>query len=262
MQKELQFIKDYSKKFDFVYIEIVNEDTIPLVYDLYYHKNENIRENIKDSMYYFYVGKYYCIKNKKRRYFYGNKNKNKNIELMKKYYLIAIDMNNSYAMNSLATHYYKKKEIILMKQYYLMAIELKNPASMYNLANHYYYERDFEQSEKYYLMAIEWNHYNSFVYLVQIYEEQKKYKEIIELLEKHKNNSDIRETWKIWFQFCHARETTVKRKEECSICYEVKDLIQYDCISHYYCKTCYLRMNKCAFCKVPKNSYFEDMFWI
>jgi len=260
----VQFIEEFLMIYDFKYIEIENKETVELVYDLYYHKNENIKENVQDSMYYFYVGRYFLIKNKKRRYYNGNRNKNKikNVELMKHYYLMAIDRHNSHAMNELATHYFKKKQFVLMKHYFLMAINLKNSTSMYNLANHYYFENDFEQSEKYYLMAIESNHHDSFIYLVQLYEEQKKYNEIIELLEKHQKDPNVKETWKRWFHFCHARETTVKREEECSVCYEVKDLIQYDCISHYYCKTCYLRMNKCAFCKVPKHPYFEEMFWI
>jgi len=82
-----------------------------------------------------------------------------NYELMKKYYLMAIELNNSGAMNNLARHYqYNEKNYDLMKKYYLMAIQLNDSDAMNNLA--YYYkntEKNYDLMKKYYLMGIELN---------------------------------------------------------------------------------------------------------
>ena len=82
--------------------------------------------------------------------------KKQNYELMKKYYLISIDKDNSDSMNNLG-YYYKNIEnnYDLMKKYYLMAIEMGNSNAMYNLG--YYYQTvnyNFELMKKNYLMAI------------------------------------------------------------------------------------------------------------
>jgi hypothetical protein len=50
--------------------------------------------------------------------------------------------------------------------------------------------------------------------------------------------------------------------DKCPICYEVKDLILYDCVVHHYCIQCYDKQNLCALCKVPKNDYYHDLFEI
>ena len=50
--------------------------------------------------------------------------------------------------------YYVKKDYILMKKYFLMAIEKEDIYAMYHLG--YYYdtiEKDYEMMKKYYLMA-------------------------------------------------------------------------------------------------------------
>jgi uncharacterized protein YcgL (UPF0745 family) len=83
----------------------------------------------------------------------------KNDELMKKYYLMAIALNNVEAMNNLGYYYqYIEKNDELMKKYYLMAIEHKNAGAMNNLGYYYMHvEKNYQLMEKYYLMAIDLN---------------------------------------------------------------------------------------------------------
>ena len=51
---------------------------------------------------------------------------------MIKYYLMAIELNNSDAMTNLAYYYDEIKDYDNMKKYYLMAIELNNSDAMTN----------------------------------------------------------------------------------------------------------------------------------
>ena len=83
------------------------------------------------------------------------KNVEKNYDLMKKYFLAAINKGHSYAMYNLG-NYYKdvEKDYGVMKKYYLMAIDLGNSSAMYNLAVYYKnVEKDYYLMMKYYLMA-------------------------------------------------------------------------------------------------------------
>ena len=80
-----------------------------------------------------------------------------NYELAKKYYLMAIDKNNSDAMNHLGNLYYEiEHDYKLAKKYYLMAIDKGNSNAMFNLGNLYHEtEQHYELAKKYYLMAID-----------------------------------------------------------------------------------------------------------
>ena len=65
------------------------------------------------------------------------KNIKKDYELMKKYYLMAIEKGNSNTMNYLGVYYKNiEKDYDLMKQYYLMVIEKENSDAMNNLNNY------------------------------------------------------------------------------------------------------------------------------
>ena len=66
------------------------------------------------------------------------KHKEKNYDLMKQYYLMAIEQNNNDSMNGLA-HYYEhtEKNYGLMKKYYLMAIKHNDKYATNNLMNYY-----------------------------------------------------------------------------------------------------------------------------
>jgi hypothetical protein len=70
---------------------------------------------------------------------------------MKKYYLMAIDKDNSRAMNNLGTYYLGIGNYEQMKKYYYMAVEKGCVTSMRMLG--YYYEtteKNYYEMEKYY----------------------------------------------------------------------------------------------------------------
>lgn len=69
----------------------------------------------------------------------------KNDELMKKYYLEAINVNHCESMNNLAKYYENNKDYTNMLKYYLMAIKHNNINSMLGLANYYYKIEDFDK---------------------------------------------------------------------------------------------------------------------
>lgn len=81
---------------------------------------------------------------------------NEQYEEMKKYFLEAIALGNSSAMNDLA-FYYQYKEIDPNKviQYYKMAIESGNVNSCYNLGCFYHEQGDIENKVKYLTLASE-----------------------------------------------------------------------------------------------------------
>jgi tetratricopeptide (TPR) repeat protein len=175
---KLNKINDYINKNNFVILNIPNEN-INNIYDLYF--NNNIRE-IDNDIECLYYGIYYKI--------------NKNYELMKKYYLMAIENNathsNSYAMNNLGSYYYDiEKDYDLMKKYYLMAIEKGNCNAMDNLG--YYYEnieKDYNKAIKIYEKLVELNNSKGYNLIIRIYLEilKDKYK-VIEYYERAKTNN-------------------------------------------------------------------------
>ena len=94
------------------------------------------------------------------------------IENMKKYYLMAIKLNDSNAMNNLG-YYYQYIEINYdeMKKYYLMAIDYDNHYAMFNLGNYYFcIEVNYEKMKKYFLMAIEYDDYSAMYNLAHYYQ--------------------------------------------------------------------------------------------
>jgi TPR repeat protein len=98
------------------------------------------------------------LENPYAKYNLGNyyENIEKNYDLMKKYFLMAIEKGNAHAMNNLGYHYRNiEKNYDLAKKYYLMAISLGDSDAMYNLGHYYeHIEINYDLSKKYYLMAI------------------------------------------------------------------------------------------------------------
>jgi len=87
----------------------------------------------------------------------------KNYAEMEKYYLMAIGKGNADAMNNLGVyHHTVTKNYAEMEKYYLMAIELGDASAIYNLG--YYHKqvtKNYAEMEKYYLMAIGKGHANA-----------------------------------------------------------------------------------------------------
>ena len=118
------------------------QDIITNIFD-----NDNLNYDLTDKNILNIIGTYY-------RY------KIKNYDEMKKYYLMAIELNNVYAMDNLGSYYIDIEENYdEMKKYYLMAIELNHVCAMHNLGLFYQYiEQNYDEMKKYYLMGINTNH--------------------------------------------------------------------------------------------------------
>ena len=97
----------------------------------------------------------------------------KNYELAKKYYLMAIDNDNdnSNAMFNLGNLYHMtEQQYKLAKKYYLMAIDKGNSSAMNNLGNYYYMiEQNYELAKKYYLLAIDMENVDAMFNIGYIY---------------------------------------------------------------------------------------------
>jgi hypothetical protein len=87
-------------------------------------------------------------------FYYGNIEFN--YDLMKKYYLQAIEKENSNAMVHLGFYYYvAEQNYDLAKKYYLQATNKENIDAMRNLGCYYrYVEKNYDLAEKYYLQSI------------------------------------------------------------------------------------------------------------
>ena len=180
---------------------------------------------------------------------------------MKEYYLQAIKLKNSNAMNNLGIYYKNiEKDYDKMKEYYLQAIELKHSGAMHNLG--YYYqtiEIDYDKMKQYYLQAIEFensdaiNNLSSYfksnieqLYYILISIENKNdliNNKIIELLNLPKINTFNN-------KINYSIENNIIR--DCSICMENNKLnICFNCM-HFVCVDCYLKLDKCSYCKCIK----------
>jgi hypothetical protein len=47
------------------------------------------------------------------------------------------------------------------------------------------------------------------------------------------------------------------KETDCGICYENKELIVFDCLGHYMCVDCYLKVSKCPFCSIDKHQLMK-----
>ena len=123
--------------------------------------NDGIIEETNESDKLLWIGNYYKL--------------NKKYNEMKKYYLMAIELNDSDAMFNLG-HYYHQIEINYdeMKKYYLMAIKLNNSLAMNNLGYYYKEIKNYDEMKKYYLMAINLNNSNAMINLCVYYEDIEK----------------------------------------------------------------------------------------
>ena len=192
---------------------------------------------------------------------YYYKHIKKDYDKMKKYYLQAIELKHSGAMNNFG-YYYKtiEKDYDKMKQYYLQAIELNDGDAMNNLGCYYHtIEKDYDKMTKYYLQSIELNNSNAMknlslyfksnieqLYYVLISIENKndlinnKITELLNLPKINTFNNKIN----------YSIENNIIR--DCSICMENNKLnICFTCM-HFVCVDCYLKLDKCSYCKCIK----------
>jgi tetratricopeptide (TPR) repeat protein len=163
--KMYESLEDIYRKFNYSICNVNQYKYLEgSIIDLYEKKLDvNNFVDLTDSNKLFWTAKYYT-------------DIEKDYDMMKKYYLMAIELGDSSAMNNLG-YYYKaiEKDYRLMKKYYLMAIELGDSSAMFNLG--LYYEKikkDYEMMKKYYLMAIELDNSNAMNNLGLYYKEIEK----------------------------------------------------------------------------------------
>src|SRR5438552_2937590 len=117
-----EFIKNLLDQYNYDYVNIDTKDSLIKIHNLLIN---NIIFEPLTSIELLYLAIYY-------------REISQNYELMKKYYLMAIDKGNSDAMNNLGYYYDKIEENYdLMKKYYLMAIEKRNYDAAKNLLKYY-----------------------------------------------------------------------------------------------------------------------------
>ena len=177
--------------------------------------------------------------------------------LMKKYYLMAIELGNSSAMNSLGWYYKNtEKNYVMMKKYLLMAIELNNSKAMNNLGVYYFeVKKDYVMMKKYLLMAIELNNSTSMNNLKLFYSNNKlelykllstsnkKNKLINDTLDELKNNNNNIMMFNI--KICLFKK--LNNYTTCNICLETNVLnINLNC-GHEICIDCYEHNMKCYY---------------
>ncbi len=114
----------------------------PEIIEIFNGKNHDLYEYKNDKYMLHVIGQYYEFVIK-------------DYDKMLEYYMKAINLNNSFAMNSLGVYYSTNKNYAESNKYFNMAINLNNPYAMNNLGLYYeIIEENKKESIKYYLFAI------------------------------------------------------------------------------------------------------------
>lgn len=92
-----------------------------------------------------------------------------NDDLGLKYILMAIQLNNPYAMLGIGNYYKKKRDYKEMKKYYQMAIKYKNTSAMVAFGNYYRQISDYDNMKIYYNMAMELGDNKAFFEMATFY---------------------------------------------------------------------------------------------
>lgn len=146
-----------------------------------------------------------------------------------KYYLIALDYEdnnfaNEYACLKLVDYFFEKKEDKTAMNYLLLAVKMNSSIALHKMKRIY----------------IKNNELSKFIDFL--------YDEIVE-----ENNVFIRNQYKKTTLLFESRKK-YSEIDMCSICYEIKKIVPYDCFCHMFCFACYLRIDKCALCKFEKHA--------
>ncbi len=258
----IQFnILNYTKNELFIINNILSKNNLDNILDT---NSSNILRYIGLIYYYKYnkiegATKYYLmainLNNSSAMYNYANLLKKENkIEEATKYYLMAIDLNNSSAMYNYANLLKKENKIEEAKKYYLMAINLNNSDSMINYANLLIKENKIEEAKKYYFMSIQLNNITAINnYLIIEESILKQYNDLInftsEIAINHINK--IKNNLDIIIYNNKLKYTS--KIDYCNICLEDNKVnILLNCFCHYICKDCYINLydKPCPYCKI------------
>jgi len=220
-------------------------------------------------------------------------------EEMLKYYLMAIEKDDKESMYGLGQYYYTEKKFEDMKKYLEMAIERGSTNAMIQYGNYYIDLKNTEEAKKYFDMAVEKKDYTGYYslasyYFNKEYKDAKKYyilylenetdrikcyQAIEELIILVMQNNDDTE---FLLEYCkkyeidtssldeyHIRRNQQKqfminkrkftKEDTCSICYQDKTLIIFDCFGHYTCENCYTLLEKCPYCNIEKHQIMDKM---
>lgn len=152
-------------------------------------------------------------------------------------------------INNITKYHIEIKDHKNIIKYCLLGIEKNNDLhSILTLANHYYDNKEYIEMKKYYLMAIK-EHNNNICILKHLPTLTQYYiltnqntVNVDEYLKELDNEIDIK------ILKTKLRKFAVKDRE-CDICFEVKTNILLNCLEHYTCSDCNIRMNNmCKIC--------------
>ena len=219
---EIYFINEINKIRKFpLHKNQYTTEYIEKLYRLFCHNY--IDTNETDFEYYRNLGIYY----------YGLKD----YDNMKKYYLLAIEIGDSSAMNNLGLYYLEQGEHDNMMKYYLLSIEKENIFGILNLARYYKSQKDYDNMKKYYLMGIEKEEDTSMKELGEYYEYEKDYINMIKYYEMAilKNNTFAMNSLGKYYRDIKLDED--KAKEYFTMAINNKD-------NNGYCNMCILFYNK------------------
>lgn len=164
-----EFIKDYLLIHKFPYEPPIPDAYIFNIYQLF---NNNILNEIDDSIVLLYYGIYHYINHNEdaercwlKAISYGNVMAMNNMLLFHyktgdsinalKYALMAVNHGYTDGLDTLAISYFNVYDIPNAIKCWLQAIDHNNVSAMRNIATYYYSEHDFHNAQKYWLMAIE-----------------------------------------------------------------------------------------------------------
>jgi hypothetical protein len=169
-----------------------------------------------------------------------------NIDLMIKYGTMAADNGNISSMYVLGMYYYSQKiNYSLMKKYLLMAIDKGCHKSMLLLGN--YYSNNIEDGsndlmKQYYLMAIDKGNINAMCKLSVYYKE-------------FEDNEELSKKYNLMALDALKKSLKFTSNDECIICLDTKDLYENNCERHSVCIECQyqikyvLNEKKCSYCR-------------
>jgi tetratricopeptide (TPR) repeat protein len=177
---------------------------------------------------------------------------NQNLPEAEKYFQEAINNGNDKALVAYANSNLLKNNnrIDESKKYFLEAIEKKIPRALYLYACLLFNEDNEEEAKKYLLMAIENKSKEALDAYTNFLNDDKiqQYYHLSKLTSKIAKDL-TKELLKEKEVFCFYRRLgELSRVDECKICLFENSLIPRECL-HYFCGPCYVKMNKCPYCK-------------
>jgi hypothetical protein len=148
-----------------------------------------------------------------------------------------------------------------MKKYWLISIALNNRHAIIHLGSYYIYDQyDCDEMIPYISMALSLD-YPKFINHLKYYMNNNKYvnNRLVRCILNCRDNVIVKKHFNKFLQFYSSREKYIELAE-CMICFEESELIIFDCICHKQCISCYVKMNKCSLCNIPKNDYYNGLF--